>query len=95
MLLRRHKNTLQKRINPPADIDPQGGILSETSVGQLPFSDTDIEFETQPNKRYTKTDINKLNTAELQELAATEGIENAFETSGQDLKKILIEHFNL
>jgi len=36
-----------------------------------------------------------MSTAELQNLAASEGIENAFETSGSKLKDILAEHFGL
>lgn len=60
----------------------------------LPFTDDGTD-EPKSNKHYTKTDINKLSTAELQELAAAEGIESALETSGQDLKRILIDHFNL
>lgn len=65
------------------------------SDNSLPFSDDDITFETKEDKRYTKTDINKMNTAELQNLASSEGIENAFETSGSRLKEILIEHYGL
>lgn len=62
----------------------------------LPFSDDDITFESrEEEKKYTKTEINRMTTAELQNLAAVEGIDNAFETSGGELKKILIEHFNL
>ena len=44
---------------------------------------------------YTKTDINRMSTAELQELAKTEGIENAENITGGELKKILIEKFEL
>lgn len=65
------------------------------SDNSLPFSDEDITFETKEDKQYTKTDINKMSTAELQSLAAAEGIENAFETSGSRLKEILIEHYGL
>lgn len=61
----------------------------------LPFSDDDITLETQEDRQYTKTEINRMSTAELQNLAAAEGIENAFETSGNELKKILAEHFGL
>ena len=46
-------------------------------------------------KQYTKTDINRMSTAELQALAAEVGIENASDTSGSELKKLLIEHFAL
>ena len=46
-------------------------------------------------KQYTKTDINRMSTAELQALAADIGIENASDTNGGELKKLLIEHFGL
>lgn len=49
----------------------------------------------QEQKRYTKTDINRMSTAELQTLAAEVGIDNAFDTSGGELKKLLIENFGL
>lgn len=63
---------------------------------ELPFSDNEIELENDSvEKKYTKSEINRMSTAELQNLAATEGIENAFETSGNELKKILAEHFGL
>ena len=44
---------------------------------------------------YTKTEINRMPTAELQNLAAQNGIENAAEMSGVDLKTILIEKLGL
>ena len=46
-------------------------------------------------KQYTKTDINRMSTAELQALAAEIGIENASGTNGGELKKLVIEHFGL
>ena len=72
------------------EIDDMAGEESS-----LPFSDDDITLETQEGKQYTKTEINRMSTAELQNLASAENIENAFETSGNELKKILTEHFNL
>lgn len=63
---------------------------------ELPFSDNEIELENDSvEKKYTKSEINRMSTAELQNLAAAEGIENAFETSGNELKKILAERFGL
>lgn len=44
---------------------------------------------------YTKTEINRMSTADLQKLAAENGIENALTTSGAELKEILIAKFNL
>lgn len=61
----------------------------------LPFSEGEDEDYLEDEKQYTKTDINKMSTADLQALAAEEGIENAYSTSGGELKKILIEHFGL
>lgn len=62
-----------------------------------PYSDSDITLETQDNgeKRYTKTEINKMSTAELQNLAASMGIEGAFDMTGADLKKRLIADLGL
>nr|DAG20003.1 MAG TPA: Rho termination factor, N-terminal domain [Caudoviricetes sp.] len=52
------------------------------------------DISTSPGA-YTKTDINRMSTSDLQSLATEQGIENAGEISGADLKKILIEHFGL
>ena len=51
--------------------------------------------EEKQEKKYTKTEISRMNVAELKELAMGIGVENASETSGSELKKILIEHFGL
>lgn len=51
--------------------------------------------ETPEEQRYTRTDINRMNKDDLVSLAAEVGIENAEETSGADLKKLLIEKFEL
>lgn len=70
--------------------------LIKLAEEELPFSDNEIELENDSvEKKYTKSEINRMSTAELQNLAAAEGIENAFETSGNELKKILAEHFGL
>lgn len=45
--------------------------------------------------KLTKTDINRMSTADLQSLATAHGMENAKELSGAELKKILIEKFVL
>jgi len=46
-------------------------------------------------KTYTKTEINRMSTAELQELAKAEDVEDAENITGAELKKILIEKFDL
>ena len=53
---------------------------------------TDVEVE---EEKYTKTDINRMATAELKELAGKQGIDGAEEMTGAELKKALIEHYGL
>ena len=48
-----------------------------------------------PEIPYTKTEINRMSTADLKKLASENGIENATEINGSDLKKMLIEKFGL
>lgn len=50
-----------------------------------------IEIE----NKYTKTEINRMSTSELQALAVENGVDNAEERTGSELKKILIEIFSL
>lgn len=42
---------------------------------------------------YTKTEINRMSTADLKELAKEQGIDD--ELSGADIKKVLIKKFGL
>lgn len=44
---------------------------------------------------YTKTEINRMSTADLQTLAMEQGIDNAFGITGAELKKLLIEKLGL
>lgn len=44
---------------------------------------------------YTKTEINRMSTAELREVARANGIDNTEDITGGELKKILIEKFEL
>lgn len=48
-----------------------------------------------PTSNYTKTEINRMSTADLQDLAKMYGIDNAEEINGSELKKILITKFGL
>lgn len=62
----------------------------------LPFSDNDIELEeSSAEKKYTKSDIQRMNKAELQELARNSGVEGADEMTGQELKEYLLNVFGL
>lgn len=55
----------------------------------------DLPFVTVPEKRYTKTEINRMSTAELKSFASERGIDNAEELTGAELKKVLIEKLGL
>lgn len=67
----------------------EGMAKEETS---LPFSDDDIVLET---RKYTKSEIQRMNKAELQELARNTGVEGADEMTGAELKDYLLSVFNL
>ena len=56
---------------------------------------TDSLTEKLVHNRRTKTEINRMSTAELQELALENGIGGADEMTGAELKKVLIEKFGL
>ena len=56
---------------------------------------TDNLTEKLVHNGHTKTEINRMSTAELQTLALENGIDGADEMTGAELKKILIEKFGL
>lgn len=66
--------------------------VGDNSVKEV-VEDAKPIVEKQP--QYTKTEINRLSTAELKSLASKQGIDNAEEMTGADLKKVLIEKFGL
>lgn len=56
----------------------------------------ELPFVTVPQgKAYTKTEINRMPTAELKVLAKEKGIDNAEDMTGGELKKALIETLGL
>lgn len=56
---------------------------------------TDNLKEKLVHNGHTKTEINRMSTAELQELALENDIDGADEMTGAELKKVLIEKFGL
>ena len=56
---------------------------------------TDNLTEKLVNNGHTKTEINRMSTAELQELALENNVDCADEMTGAELKKVLIEKFGL
>lgn len=67
-----------------------GDEVPENSKNSAPFN-----YMTPPTSNYTKTEINRMSTADLQDLAKMYGIDNAEEINGSELKKILITKFGL
>lgn len=72
--------------------------LNETAkkaVSDIPTENVEnVESETE-TKVYSKSEIQTMNTANLQALAKELGIENADETSGNKLKPLIIEKLGL
>lgn len=62
---------------------------------EFPFSDNDIAFEEKEDKKYTKTDIQRMSKDDLVSLAMEVGINRVEEMNGADLKRELIEYFEL
>lgn len=63
-----------------------------------PPEEPELPFVTVPNntgKKYTKTEINRMSTAELKAFAKEREVDNAEEMTGAELKKILIEKLGL
>lgn len=76
---------------------PEGSNMTAVDNSSLPFSDSDIEFETKPveEKQYTRTEINQMKKQELQELAVSMGVEGAENMTGTELKEYFLNLFGL
>ena len=61
---------------------------------EVPEDNPNTKTENVQNQ-YTKTEINRMSTAELQTLALENDIDGAYEMTGAELKKVLIEKFGL
>lgn len=70
-----------------------GWTVAEHGETAKPVSPAPVVEENETG--HTKTSIQRLSTAELKELAAKEGLADAEEKTGAELKKALIEHFGL
>ena len=61
---------------------------------EVPEDNPNTKTENGQNQ-YTKTEINRMSTAELQALALENCIDGSNEMTGAELKKVLIEKFGL
>ena len=65
-----------------------------TAGTEVPEDNPNTKTENGQNQ-YTKTEINRMSTAELQTLALENGVDGSDEMTGAELKKVLIEKFGL
>lgn len=85
------------------DIFPREGMeVSEKRLQELSGENNrrkrpliELVKENNNNKTYTKTEINRMSTADLKSFAAEQGIKDADSRSGSELKKLLIEKLGL
>lgn len=94
MLLRRHKINSTREGTPnnvPEDIQQEELYGDELNYKQ---KDDKNEQRTE-DKPYTKTDINRMNKAELLELANEYEVDGADDMTGAELKETLLEMFDL
>ena len=61
---------------------------------EVPEDNPNTKTENGQNQ-YTKTEINRMSTAELQALSLENGVDGSDEMTGAELKKVLIEKFGL
>lgn len=86
------------------DIFPRDGLtVSEARLEELSSTRNRrgirliefVEEQQELPKSLTKTEINRMPIAELKDLALKNGIENAEDMTGAELKKVLISRFEL
>lgn len=83
MLLRRYKVNKAREQKPVSEPVTNDDIRQENVYGD------EISYKSE----YTKTEINRMNKAELVEKATEIGVKDAEEMSGNALKDLLIEHY--
>lgn len=90
MLLRRKNNrvgvTTTSTLIPDIEDKPTEGAKVEEVVEE-------IAEPVKEKKTYTRTEINRMTTAELKTLAKSEGLDDSL--SGNKLKDVLIKHFGI
>jgi hypothetical protein len=96
MLLHRQRNRVGVTTTStliPDKVEPTEEVkVEEPEVEEVPVDETP-EVEEPQKKFYTRTDIYRMTTAELKDLAKSEGLDDTL--SGNKLKDVLIEHFGI
>lgn len=91
MLLRRHNIPLGN-IKQGEEI-PLVSVVEE-KVNSVPLAE-EVKEEKTSTPIYTKTDINRMSTSELKDLAKKNGISGSDDMTGAELKRILIDYYSL
>ena len=92
MLLRRHKiNVAKQSEEVTADNARQEAVYGD----ELKYEEEQDKFPVQPTSDYTKTAIKRMPIDGLKALGIEQGIENAEELKGDELKELLIEKLGL
>ena len=73
------------------DFVVDGKVLGKVKEDVIEITDE----ETVKENKFTKTDINRMPIHELKALAAANGVEGWVDMTGAELKRVLIEKFNL
>ena len=73
---------------------------ADVPVGDKPVdnkkkADEVVEEKATPEDKFTKSEITRMSTADLKEVAKLNGIENAEDMTGAKIKEVLIEKFEL
>lgn len=102
MLLKRQRNRVGVTTTStliPEEVEPTEEVkVEEPEVEEVSGDETSEEEEPEKEeetqkKFYTRTDIYRMTTAELKDLAKSEGLDDTL--SGNKLKDVLIEHFGI
>ena len=72
-----------------------GEEVDENKGVETTAPDFSNQTTTSLYKKYTNTEISRMKTDDLREIAISVGIENANEMTGVDLKQQLTQHFGL
>lgn len=67
-------------------------IKNKRGIRLIQFVEDKVQEQPRP---LSKTEVNRMSTAELKKLASDNGIKHAGEMTGAELKKLLIAHFEL
>lgn len=73
------------------DFSIDGKVVGKVKEDVIEITNDEVIKENQ----FTKTEINRMSTAELKEVAKLNGVEDADDMTGGELKKVLIDKFGL